>query len=60
MTGTIIGCTVGALIGIGLIAGTSVQLKKHTIKISIAGMFYAIGFAIILVAIISLIKGISQ
>lgn len=54
--GTIIGCTIGLLIGLGLFTGTTVLIKQKKIKPIAIAVFYILSFAIIFLSIFSLIK----
>lgn len=55
-TGTIIACTVGMLIGLGLFTVTTVLIKQKKLKPLAIVVFYVLSFAIIFVSIFSLIK----
>lgn len=53
--GVLIGCYVGMAIGIGMIIGTGILSKQDKLKSGQKVLFYGIGIAIYLVAMVSLI-----
>jgi len=55
MTGQIIGLSIGMSIGLGMIAGASVLTKQGKLKTGQKVLFFGIGIAIFLAAMVSLI-----
>jgi large-conductance mechanosensitive channel len=57
--GAIIACVIGLLIGVGLFVGNTILIQKELVKKLAAVVFYLLSFAIIAVAIYSLVKALS-
>ena len=57
--GAIIACVIGLLIGVGLFVGNTILIQKELVKKLAAFVFYLLSFAIIAVAIYSLVKALS-
>ena len=56
--GAIIACVIGLLIGVGLFVGNTILIQKELVKKLAAVVFYLLSFAIIAVAIYSLVKAV--
>lgn len=57
--GAIIACVIGLLIGVGLFVCNTILIQKELVKKLAAVVFYLLSFAIIAVAIYSLVKALS-
>ncbi len=56
--GTVIACIVGMLIGVGMLVGAGVLTKQDKLKSGQKVLFFGLGIAIFLVAMVSLITSL--